>query len=539
MNKLSEQFSRQSKIEFEKYNTKVILEFLWWVWDKEKGVSLTWSATKLTIIKPNGEKTIWIIDFWMFQWWEHDLEYNEVLPFDISKIEFVIATHTHLDHIGKMLHLGKKEFMWNIWTTKINKDVLYTMLNDVIKNQPENTISEEDKILSKIENYKLMRDKLAATLWGTNDGVQQMDNEIIDLEIEYKEIQENHKNKGKQFFDSQDLMSLVWKINSVNYYEKFKVKNDVQVSFIPAGHLPGSSQAILKIKVWKNKFINIWFSGDLWKIKNPAIWGTPEISKEKLDMYMVESTYAWRHHPEINEQENKLIEEINKTIKKWWKIIIPVFMQWRAQEVALFLKNLIDNWKIPEIPVFYHSENIENINNIYSRYLPKHFGVLIKWNTIRKAKTGKWKHAKLNFKNYKKSAILLASGGMISWWSILNYLEYLQDSKNLFISMWYQALWTLWNEIFYQKKEKIEIPSEGKIQINANLMSFKWFSGHADEQDLLQLISQISFSKDAKVIINHGEKSPEQLTFWLAIKWIIWRTKEVLFADFNEKLYKK
>ena len=115
MNKLSEQFPRQSKIEFEKYNTKITLEFIWGIWDKEKWVSLTWSATKITILKPYWEKVVWIIDFGMFQWWKNDLKYNEILPFELDKIKFVIATH--LDHIGKMLHLSKDaKVIINHWT---------------------------------------------------------------------------------------------------------------------------------------------------------------------------------------------------------------------------------------------------------------------------------------------------------------------------------------------------------------------------------------------------------------------------------------
>ncbi len=83
LNKISE-IPRQSKIEIEKYWTKVILEFLWWIWDKEKWISLTGSATKLTIENIDWTKSIWLIDFWMFQWWENALKYNEILPFDLK-----------------------------------------------------------------------------------------------------------------------------------------------------------------------------------------------------------------------------------------------------------------------------------------------------------------------------------------------------------------------------------------------------------------------------------------------------------------------
>ena len=149
-----EQLSREKKIEFEKYGVKVSLEFLWWVWNKEKGVSLTGSATLLTIDIPWQDKIRWIIDFGMFQWCENELKYNEILPFDLSKIDFVIVTHSHMDHIWKLLHFSKDEFNWTIWTTKISRSLIYAMLTDFLKLQPK---PKETKIDLLKENMFMVR----------------------------------------------------------------------------------------------------------------------------------------------------------------------------------------------------------------------------------------------------------------------------------------------------------------------------------------------------------------------------------------------
>ena len=537
MSKLDE-IKYNSHIEFEKYWCKVELDFLWWAWDPEKWVNLTGSATKLTINFPDGRKYIWLIDFGMFQWCENALKYNEVLPFKLEDIDFVIATHTHLDHIGKMLHFSKDEFNGKIITTSINAKVMMIMLKDIIKLQQleeEKNITPLKKLKNKVKNLKNL--KIPRSKWDDAD-VDDFDNLISELEDKLSSIQseDNEEQKTKEFFSSKDLNKLLLKINSSDYYEKTEVKNDIELVFIPAWHLPGSSQAIIKIKVGKNKFITLWFSGDLWKIKNPAVWWKPEVSKEKFDLYMIESTYAWRFHPEIQKEENKFIEAVNHAISNNWKIIIPVFMQWRAQEVALYIHKLQKEWKIPNIPIFYHSDSIWQINNIYKNHYPKIFKKLDK--ILKPAVEQKWRDKKYIFENYNKPAFLLASWWMVSWWTIMSYLWELTDKNNSFIAVWYQAEDSLGNEIFTQKKDKIKYEWT-EYSINAKIEKVSLFSWHADEEDLIKIIKKMKFTKDAKIIINHWEKSPAQFVFGLALKQIVGKTKDVLFADFEENNYPK
>ena len=531
--KLSE-LPRQSKIELEKYWAKVTFEFIGWNWDKEKWVSLTWSATKLTIEKPNWEISTGLIDFGMFQGCENDLKYNEILPFDLDKIDFVLLTHTHVDHIWKMLYFSKEEFQWTVWTTKLNKDVLFTMLSDVIKLQPKPETTSIEKLQNEINNYSSFLDKWFK-LW--QEWLEQIHSEIDDLKEKLEKLEKTENNTKKEYFESEDLLELIKKVNGITKYEKVEVGNDIQLSYIRAWHLPGSGQAIIKIKVWPNKYISLWFSWDLWKFKSPAVWWKPDISKERLDWYMIESTYAWRLHPDFQKQEKEFIKVIKETIKVGWKIIIPTFMQWRAQEIWLYLEYLMDNNKIPRILVFYHSTNIKKITEVYYRHIPKTYSGLVKWDFFKQAVTGQWKNKQENFDKHKWSAIVLASWWMMDGWAVENYLDYLDNPKNLFISVWYQWEWTLWNKIFMEEVKEIEHNQKWKIAINSKIHNLRWFSWHADEEDLLYLLSKMKFWKDAKIIINHWEKWVSQTLFWLAVKWVVWRTKEILFADFNEDLY--
>ncbi len=533
--KLSE-ILRQKKVEIEKYWTKVSLEFIWWVWDKEKWVSLTGSASILTIEQPDWKILKWIIDFGMFQWCENELKYNEILPFDLSEIDFVILTHTHMDHIWKTLHFSKDEFMWTIWTTKINKEVLGVMLSDAVKLQPKNKNSEIEILKAQIKNLKWLN---VSKHW--KDAEEQMFWLIEDLEEELikKEKELNLEGNKKDFFDFNDINKVLNKVNAINKYDKVEVWNNIQLSFIKGGHLPWSGQAILKVRTINNKYITIWFSGDIWKIRYPAIWGIPTPSKEKLDLYVLESTYAWRSHPNFKKEIDDLVKVVNETIKKWGKIIPPVFMQWRAQEMLLFFETLMRTKKISRIPIFYHSESINKISQIYARYNKWKYWLLIKNEKFQKAVTWKWKRQQKHFDTYKGSAIVFPSWWMMNGGAVENYLHYLEDPKNLFISTWYQWEWTLWREIFINWIKKFDHDQKWRLHVNAKLHNLRWFSWHADEEDLIELISRMHFTKDAKIVINHWEKWVSQTLFWLAIKWVVWRTKEILLADFNENLYKK
>ena len=526
-----EQLFYTSSVEVEKNWTKVKLEFLWWAWDMEKWVNLTGSATKLTIEFPDWKKYIGLIDFGMFQWCENALRYNEILPFNLAEIDFVIVTHTHIDHIWKLLHFSKDEFRWKVVTTSINSEVMMVMLKDIInlqQKEEEKNLTPKKKLERKLENLKKL--KLKISEWNDED-IDDFAQMIEDIENELEDTQE----EDRQFFKPEDLQKVLGKTIWMWFYEKIEVKNDVEAVFLPAWHLPGSAQAIVKVKVWKNEYITLWFSGDLWKIKNPAVWWKPENPREEFDLFVIESTYAWRLHPEIHQEEQKFIKAIKHAIKNNWKVFIPVFMQWRAQEVALYLHKLQQEGKIPKIPIFYHSDSIKKINEIYQRHYPDYFGKLNE--ILQPAVKWRWKNKIYYFDSYEKPAILLASWWMLNGGTIMSYIGEITDSANAFVAVGYQSQDTLWNEIFVEKAENFK--ADGiEYKVNAYTEKVSLFSWHADEKDLYDFVRQIKLKEGWKIIINHWEKSEELDQFGLGVKKIVGPTKQVLLADLNEIPYK-
>lgn len=204
----------------------------------------------------------------------------------------------------------------------------------------------------------------------------------------------------------------------------------------------------------------------------------------------------------------------------------------------------MEKGKIPKIPVYMHSETIWQINNVINWIKEDNPNLeklksILNSNFIKKAVSWKGRNKHLIFETYKKPAILIASWWMVDWWTIWSYLKYLSEPNYLFVSMWYQWEWTLWRKIFFDKVDEIEVPGEWLVKINAQIHNFRGFSGHADEKDLLEIISKMQFKKNAKIVINHWEKSLQQYVFGFKIKQILWKTRKVLFAEFNEENYCK
>gem|GEM_PF-2310064 len=129
-----------------------------------------------------------------------------------------------------------------------------------------------------------------------------------------------------------------------------KVLSDYRVRFIDAGHIEGSIQALVSLTTQKvvhvvggkgphqretqTDEINMLFSGDLGRLHEPNLSGSPEIPKKALDYVQLESTYAGRCHPEKAESKQAFFDAIKKAPAK---VIIPAFSMQRTQEIIIML----------------------------------------------------------------------------------------------------------------------------------------------------------------------------------------------------------
>ena len=131
------------------------------------------------------------------------------------------------------------------------------------------------------------------------------------------------------------------------YDRPMPVAQGIEVEFINAGHLLGSSYVRMRIDGR-----TILFGGDLGRFGRPVLPDPTPVAE--ADYLLVESTYGDRVH-EQDDNGDRLAAIVNETAHKGGKLIIPAFAIGRVEELLYWLKRLEAEKRIPVLPVFVDS----------------------------------------------------------------------------------------------------------------------------------------------------------------------------------------
>ena len=213
-------------------------------------------------------------------------------PYNPEEIDILFITHAHIDHIGRIPKLINEGFNGKIYSTKPTRLLSGPMLEDTAG------------ILSK--------------------------NKLFNLNKIYSE-----ENIKKAF--------LRWL--SFDYKEKIRITENLEVSFKNAGHILGSAMVEF---VYRGK--KILFTGDLGNSPSPLLPDTDKITD--VDYLIMESVYGDRNHESRNDRKNLLENVIEDNYKRKGTLIIPTFSLERSQELLFELNDLVENSRIPIMPIF-------------------------------------------------------------------------------------------------------------------------------------------------------------------------------------------
>lgn len=411
-----------------------------------------------------------LIDCGMFQGSRELEEKNyEPFPFDASKIDFVIITHSHLDHIGRLPILIKGGFAGKIFATPPTIDFTHLLLDDT---------------------QKVLKEK-------------------------------SRKAGAMPIFGGNEIDQVLSFFEPVKYHEPIKLAPDVSFEFFEAGHILGSAFVKLTLRLTPtevgarsgDKKRTIVFSGDLGNSPMPILRSLETI--DEADYVLIESTYGDRLH-ERSEEAREIIEDmVEETIAKKGVLMIPSFAMERAQQLLYHLNNLVEKKKIPAIPVFFDSPLAINITKIYEKYIDyfnKDAGDLIKsGDDIFKFPglrfTSSVKESK-EINDIAPPKIIIAGSGMSQGGRIIHHeARYLSDKKNTLFIVAYQAQGTLGRKILEGAKE-IEI-NEQSVPVRASVKAIGGYSAHADQKGLFDWLGNIR-KPIKKVFVVHGEEKPAE-----------------------------
>lgn len=426
------------------------------------------------MVEACGKK--FLVDCGMFQGklTEQMLNYEE-FPFNLNEIDFVILTHAHIDHSGRIPKLYKQGYTGVIYATKATVDLCSIMLPD--------------------------------------------SGHIQEKEIEWvnKKRRRAGKKESEPMYTAQDGSDSLKLFKSLDYNETVVINDDISFKLIDAGHMLGSSIVLLDLKE-NGEEKRLVFTGDLGNQDMPIL-NNPE-NIDRADYLVIESTYGNRLHGEIKDQSAEFIDIILKTVERGGNLIIPSFAVGRTQELLYEINKYIDlpgiKDKIKRIPVYVDSPLAVNATKIFEDnpefYDEEALKYLIKgdnpldFENLHFIVTPEESKA-LNEDPTPK--IIISASGMCEVGRIKHHLKhnlYRPESTVLFVG--FQAEGTLGKKIMSGEK-LVKIFGE-EIAVNAEVRYLDAFSGHADKNGLINWIDKIK-EKPKNIFLVHGEYLGQQV----------------------------
>lgn len=380
------------------------------------------------------------------------LHLPEVLP--LESIDGVVVTHAHLDHSGLVPLLFKYGYDGPVYATYPTRDVMILLQMDYLK-----VCADEAK---------------------------------------------------KAPYSSENIRKEIVNTIPLNYGDTTDIAPDIRLTMHRAGHILGSAIAHFHIG---DGLFNIAFSGDI-KYEKTWLFGAAATHFPRLEAMVLESTYGGKNdtQPSRKQATEEIKDIVKKTLESKGKVLIPVFAIGRSQEVMIVLEHLMRHGEIPRYTV-YLDGMIWEATAIHTVY-PEYLNIDLRKKIFQEGENPLMADIFERVESYDRRreildssepCIVLATSGMMNGGPVMEYFKAWADGeRNTLVFVGYQAEGTIGRKI--QRGWKEVTIGDKTITVDMNIETCEGFSGHADRNQLMKYVKNLT-PKPKKIIINHGEES--------------------------------
>ena len=389
--------------------------------------------------------------------------------FDPASIDFLLLTHAHLDHCGRIPLLVKRGFNGEIITTAASRELARLIMLDAAGLQEEE---------ARYQNRR-------ARKRGKSRGIIVPLYTILDA-----------------------LNALEYFGRTAHYHQTLKLAPGIEATFSDAGHILGSACILLELEE-DTRQRRILFSGDLGLDRRPIL-RDPDTAPE-ADIVVMETTYGDRQHKQLEPSIEELYEVISATVTRGGNVIIPTFALERAQEILFYLHAGMQDSVLPDfLQVFLDSPMAISATEIF-RHHPECYDE----QTASLFASGQdpFQFAGLHFtretadsmaiNQIHSGAVIMAGSGMCTGGRIRHHLrQHLGREHSSIVFVGYAAHGTLARRIV--DGAKIVTIFGDEYPVRAGIHTIGGFSAHAGQTELLEWHRQTGNPEQTFLV--HGEK---------------------------------
>lgn len=403
---------------------------------------------------------------------------NADLPVSYSDIDYVLVTHSHIDHVGMLPFIYAKGFKGKVLATRATCDLCEIMLKDCAH--------------------------------------------IQETEAEWKNRKAKRAGRAETppLYTMDDAAGVLEHFIPCDYDQIIKLSDGFEIRFTDVGHLLGSAS----IEIWMREgdcAKKIVFSGDIGNDNKPLIRSPRYV--HQADYVVMESTYGDRLHKQhISESgaapsDDHVLEfakVIEETLARGGNVVIPAFAVGRTQEVLYYIRRIKEEHLVnghENFPVYLDSpmaleatevfkDNMMDCYNDETKKLITKGINPISFNGLRRSVTSQDSIA-INLDPEPK--VIISAAGMCDAGRVRHHLKHnLWRPECTILFAGYQAVGTLGRSIT-DGREEVKLFGE-VIEVKAHIEKIEGISGHADRDGLLRWVGSI-MNKPQHVFVVHGD----------------------------------